>query len=108
MAPPPSQETITVAIAALRDDSRRWRDGAVELAAAKDAASRLWLGQFEFSTPASWTGLTEVYQELQQRLTRLLEDGSVALDSLGTTLLGAADAYEDEDRAGAHQIRGTW
>ncbi|MFD0782911.1 WXG100 family type VII secretion target [Micromonospora azadirachtae] len=108
MTHPPSPETVRVAISELRSDGIKWRDAADQLRATAEVARTLHLGPFEFSAPADWVGLSQVYQELHARMTELLNDGVTALDAMGNALVAAADGYEEEDIQNMHRIRGVW
>jgi hypothetical protein len=105
---PPNKEMVAAAIDELRKDGARWRAAAEELHAAKDEASRLFLGGFEFSAPADWVGLTEVYQELHHKMTRLLDEGASTLNAMATALFTAADGYDEDEQNAVHRMRGVW
>jgi hypothetical protein len=105
---PPNKETVTAAIDELRKNGARWRAAAEELHAAKNQANRLSLGQFEFSAPADWVGVTDVYRELHDKLTRLLDEGASTLDAMAMALFTAADGYDEDERNAVHRMRSVW
>jgi hypothetical protein len=109
MAPQePSADTVTAAIAALRSDGKKWQAHAAKLKGAQSAAAGLTLTQVEFSKPCEWAGVVEVYQELQQRMVKLLGEGATTLDTMGFALVVAADSYEKDEQNAVHRMQGVW
>lgn len=104
----PTDQQVKAAIAALRTDAATWDEASQTLRTAAAAAARLELSSLHFSYIGAQVGLTEVYQQLQDRLTRLLDEGSTNLASLAAALRTAADGYQrDEDNA-VHRMTGIY
>lgn len=106
--PPPTPERVAVSIEQLRIDARRWREASATMDTAHNAAKSLSLSSFEFSEPADWAGLVDVYTELQHKLATVLQQGSTALAKLADTLGTAADSYEADERNAVHRMNNTW
>jgi hypothetical protein len=106
--PPPSEQAVLAAIAALRADAGTWDDAAGELREAAAVAARLELGALHFSYLADQLGLVEVYQQLQDRLQRLLGEGADNLVALGAALHAAADGYEQDENNAVHRMTGIY
>ena len=106
--PPPSEQQIKAAIEALRKDAATWDAGSAELRDAAMVAGRLELSALHFSYLADQLGLTEVYQQLQQRLYHLLNQGSDNFVELAGALRAAADGYEQDEANTVHRMTGIY
>jgi uncharacterized protein YukE len=106
--PPPSEQQIKAAIGALRKDASAWDAAAAELRDAAGIAGGLPLSPLHFSYLGDQLGLTEVYQQLQQRLYRLLNEGVDNLTELAGALREAADGYEQDEIDTVHRMTGIY
>jgi hypothetical protein len=61
-----------------------------------------------FSYIGDQVGLTEIYHKLQDRLCRLLTEGSDNFQSLTTALRSAADNYEQDEANAVHRFTGIY
>src|SRR5690348_10140105 len=93
----PTPQQLSVAVQALRDDAATWGEALDKLTAARHAGMPLGLQAFHFSFVGDKAGLTRVYAELQDKITRLLGEGSHELDALSQALITAANEYERTD-----------
>ena len=106
--PPPSEQQIKAAIEALRKDAGTWDAASDELRQAARVAARLELSALHFSYLADQLGLTEVYQQLQDRLHQLLNEGADNLTALSGALRAAADGYEQDEINTVHRMTGIY
>jgi hypothetical protein len=105
---PPNDQQVKAAIEALRKDAGTWDAGSDELRAAAGVAARLELSALHFSYLADKLGLTEVYQQLQQRLCQLLNEGGDNFTALAGALRAAADGYEQDEINTVHRMTGIY
>jgi len=106
--PPPTDQQIQAAIHALREEGDRWAVGSDALLDAAGVAARLELSALHFSYLADQLGLTEVYQQLQQRLCTLLNEGAANFTALSAALKDAADGYEQDENNAVHRMTGIY
>lgn len=95
---------VRVVCDAMRADAQKWREAAAGLQFAAGEAKGLVLGPDKLGVAAQEMGVIAAYDELKEKITRLLTGGTTEFKSLATTLKQAADTYEREDNEGAHQI----
>ena len=105
---PPTDQQIQAAIQALRKDADTWAAGSGKLVDAAAVAARLELSALHFSYIADQLGLTEVYQQLQQRLCTLLTEGAANFTALSGALRAAADGYEQDESNAVHRLTGIY
>jgi len=105
---PPTEQQIQAAIQALREDAATWAAGKDKLVDAAAVAARLELSALHFSYIADQLGLAEVYQQLQQRLYTLLNEGAANFLALSTALNDAADGYERDEINAVHRMTGIY
>ncbi|MET7401759.1 hypothetical protein ABZS66_50590 [Dactylosporangium sp. NPDC005572] len=96
--PPPTPETITAAVAALRDDAAAW------LAAATD----LSLARLPPLTVAELSAVAGHFSAFVDQTAALLTSGSSACTATADALRTAAAAYERDEAAAVHRLRQTW
>jgi hypothetical protein len=99
----PTEGQINVAIEALRTDAAMWDAGGDDLREAARVAGRLDLEALHFSYLGDKIGLVDVYQQLQDKMIRLLNQGGDTFEALGTALRSAADGYEQDEANGVHR-----
>jgi len=104
----PDGQQVAAAIDALRADAGMWRDMAAELRAAAGVADRLDLGRRQFSLIADELGMTELYQQVQERLVQLIGQGAETFEATATALTTAAAGYEADEAAAVHRLRGIY
>ncbi len=105
---PPNDQQVRAAIDALRTDAGTWDAASDELREAARVGARLDLSALHFSYLGDKLGLTQVYQQLQDRLCRLLTQGADNLTALSTALRSAADGYEQDERNAVHRMTGIY
>jgi hypothetical protein len=105
---PPTQETITAAIAALRDDGATWRLASADLETAARAAAGLTLDGGAFSAVGDLTGLTAAYGALRRHVARLLLEGARQDAATAAALDAAAAGYERDENDAVHRLRQAW
>jgi hypothetical protein len=105
---PPTQETITAAIAALRDDGGTWLRAAAELQAAAGAADGLALSPGAFSAVGDLCGLPAAYDALRQHVAGLLREGARRDTLTAAALEQAAAGYERDEHDAVHRLRQAW
>ncbi|MFI7540158.1 hypothetical protein [Actinoplanes sp. NPDC049599] len=105
---PPTDQQIQAAVQALRKDADTWAAGSDKLVDAAAVAARLELSALHFSYIADQLGLTEVYQQLQQRLATLLNEGAANFTALSGALRDAADGYEQDEINAVHRLTGIY
>jgi hypothetical protein len=93
----PTPQQVSVAVQALRTDAGTWIDASEKLIAARSAGLTVGLQQFHFSFVGDKAGLTRVYAEIQEKITRLLGEGAGELEDLSQALTVAANEYERSD-----------
>lgn len=89
---------IRVDVGRLRHDAQKWTaaaDGARQLAA---AARGLVLTAHEMSFAADETGVTTRYQQLQQRIATVCEEGVGRLTGIASLVTTAADGFDEIDQ----------
>lgn len=102
--PPPGEQKLRVSIEALRRDAAVWDDSGDIMKRAAQVAVRLDLAALHFSYIGDKVGLVELYRQLQDRLIRLLAQGSETCEAIATSLRSAADGYERDEADAAHRI----
>ncbi|RAO08409.1 hypothetical protein GUI43_04058 [Micromonospora noduli] len=102
--PPPSPQKLTVSIGKLREDAAVWDDAGDIMRDAAQVAARLELAALHFSYIGDQIGLVDVYQQLQDRLIRLLTEGSHTFETIAMSLRHAADGYERDEADGVHRL----
>lgn len=105
---PPSDQQIKAAIEALRADASTWNAASDDLREAARVGARLELSPLHFSYIGDKIGLTEVYQQLQDKLVRLLGEGADNLTALAGALRTAADGYEQDEHDAVHRATGIY
>lgn len=105
---PPTEQQIQAAIQTLRRDAGIWAAGKDTLVDAAAVAARLELSALHFSHIGDQFGLAAVYQQLQQRLYTLLNEGAANFLALSTALNDAADGYERDEINAVHRITGIY
>jgi hypothetical protein len=95
----PTPDQVAVAVQAMRTDAATWHAAAGTLTAAQHAGQPLDLHEFQFSFVDDKAGLTHVYAQLKDKITRLLGEGATELDALAQALTTAANRYEQSDNA---------
>ena len=105
---PPSEQQVKAAIQALREDGETLAAGSDALRGAATVAARLELSAVHFSYLADQLGFTEVYQQLQQRVHRLLHEGADNFTALSAALKDAADGYEQDEINAVHRMTGIY
>jgi hypothetical protein len=102
--PPPGSEKLKVSVDALRRDAGVWDASADILRDAAAVGARLDLAALHFSYIGDQVGLVDLYQQLQDRLVRLLGEGSTAFEALAAGLRTAADGYEQDEINNVHSL----
>ncbi|MEV4713294.1 hypothetical protein [Micromonospora sp. NPDC049374] len=102
--PPPGEQKLRVSIEVLRQDAAVWDDSGDIMRRAAQVAARLDLAALHFSYIGDKVGLVELYRQLQDRMIRLLSEGSETCETIATSLRSAADGYERDEAANAHDI----
>jgi hypothetical protein len=100
----PTKAQTVVAIGALRADAGVWAAMAAEVSLLAEATAGLVMSETEFSTGADLIGVTDKYNELQQKVTGLLKEGTVVLQGIAVALTAAADVYQREEDAGVVRL----
>ncbi len=106
MAPTPDQ--YQAALTALRDDATQWQGCSDDLAAAKSTADGLDLEALHFSYIADKLGLTQLYQDFQAKMVRLIGEGETMTAAVSAGLLKSAQTYQAEEEAGVHRMNNVW
>ncbi|RKR87387.1 hypothetical protein BDK92_1662 [Micromonospora pisi] len=101
---PPGEQKLKASIEALRKDAAVWDESADVLRDAAAVGARLDLGGLHFSYIGDKVGLVELYQQLQDRIVRLLGEGAVTFDTLASGLRSAADGYERDEANAVHRL----
>ncbi|GGM37894.1 hypothetical protein ACFFX1_15930 [Dactylosporangium sucinum] len=96
--PPPTPETITAAVAALRDDAAAWLAAAADLSGCR----------LPSLTPAELSGAAGHFAACMNGTTELLASGASACAATAIALQTAAAAYERDEAAAVHRLRQTW
>jgi hypothetical protein len=107
MAPPP-KEKIVAAVATLREDAHVWRSSGDELRVGAQIAASLDFDAFHFSYLGDKIGLTETYRQVQDKVTRLFQEGATNFGNVAVALNAAADGYDQDERDAVHALRGAW
>ncbi|MEH0981888.1 hypothetical protein [Micromonospora sp. CPCC 205556] len=102
--PPPGEQKLKVSIEALRNDAAVWDDSGDVMRNAAQVAARLDLAALHFSYIGDKVGLVELYQQLQDRMIRLLGQGSETFETIATSLRNAADGYERDEADAVHRL----
>jgi len=93
----PTPQQVSAAVQALRTDAHTWDEASATLAGARTAALPLGLQEFHFSFIGDKAGMTRVYAEIHDKITRLLGEGATELEALSQALTAAANDYERSD-----------
>ncbi|MBY8874268.1 hypothetical protein K7640_20775 [Micromonospora sp. PLK6-60] len=102
--PPPGPEKLKASIEALRRDATVWDDSGDILRDAAQVAARLDLAALHFSYIGDKVGLVDLYRQLQDRLIRLLGEGSATCETVAVSLRNAADGYERDEADAVHRL----
>lgn len=98
----PTSDEVHVACEALRTEGRLWEDQSEKLRLLSGKTAELEYGRVE-------AGLFQIivgpYNDVIDVVTARCAEGSIATGEIAGTLRRAADTYEAEDQAGAHQIK---
>jgi len=103
MQPDPQQ--VQAAMEAMRADAAMWQDMAAEMRAAAQVADRLDLGRLQFSLIADELGMTDLYQQVQERLVGLIGQGADTFEATASALTTAAAGYDADERASVHRMK---
>lgn len=106
--PPPTDEEIRVAIAALRSDAAQWRAWAGALARASTVVEELDLSVSDMCALSALVGLPEAYAAIRHRAQALAEQGAVRFTEVAHALAAAAAGYERDEANAVHRLRGRW
>jgi hypothetical protein len=93
----PTAQQVSVAVQALRTDAHTWDEASDTLTGARNAGLPLGLQEFHFSFVGDKAGMTRVYAEIQDKITRLLGEGVAEFEALSQALTAAANEYERSD-----------
>ncbi|OLF05801.1 hypothetical protein [Actinophytocola xanthii] len=104
----PTQDQYEVALGALRADADTWEQCAADLDAAKGTAGGLDLEALHFSYVADKLGVTAIYQQFQDKLVRLLDEGRTMSTAVAAALRASAQTYQEEEEAGVHRMNNIW
>ncbi|MEV0156724.1 hypothetical protein AB0H57_23760 [Micromonospora sp. NPDC050686] len=102
--PPPGPEKLKTSIEALRRDATVWDDSGDIMRNAAEVAARLDLAALHFSYIGDKVGLVDLYRQLQDRLIRLLGEGSETCETVAVSLRRAADGYERDEADAVHRL----
>lgn len=100
--------TLKVNIPALVSDADQWSSVAVVMKAAAMVAEELVLDDFALGSMSRQFGLTAKYEGIRSKVEGLLGEATQNYDSLASTLLQVATAFESDDKAAAARLRGVW
>ncbi|MEV0270345.1 hypothetical protein AB0H43_16310 [Hamadaea sp. NPDC050747] len=100
----PDGQQVQAAVEAMRADAAMWRDMASELRGAASTADALDLGRRQFSMIADQLGMTELYQQVQERLVQLIGQGAETFEATASALTTAAAGYEADEAAAVHRL----
>jgi hypothetical protein len=103
--PPPDSHQVRVALDALRSDAGKWEGVADTFGSAARQAGRLDLSALHFTYLGDKVGLVDTYHAIQDTFVTLLNEGATNFENMAVVLRRAADDYERDDEAGAHDIR---
>ena len=101
----PDGQQVQAAVEAMRADAAMWREMAADLTAAASTADQLDLGRRQFSMIADQLGMTELYQQVQERLVHLIGQGAATFEATASALTTAAAGYEADEAAAVHRLR---
>ena len=73
--------------------------------AAAQVADRLDLGRLQFSLIADELGMTDLYQQVQERLGQLIRQGADTFEATAGALNTAAAGYDADERASVHRMK---
>lgn len=102
----PTNDQITVALGALREDAGLWDGGADELRSAAVRAGAMALPPAAFSFAGQ--AVLASYEQLRVKAITLLRGGAANYDDIATALRLSADAYEADEATGVHRMNGTY
>lgn len=102
----PTPDEIRVATDALRADAETWSRSSVELGSTAATAEALTVAPeaFSFAAPAAAAS----HEALRVKAAALLREGSTNFNDIARALRIAADAYEADEAANLHMIRGMY
>jgi hypothetical protein len=106
--PPPTEEEIRVAVAALRSDAQQWRDWATTLARVSTVVDELELSVSDMCALSAVVNLPETYATIRHRALALAGQGTLHFAEVADALSAAADGYERDERNAVHRLRGVW
>ncbi|MGH3435040.1 MAG: hypothetical protein ACRDRN_01070 [Sciscionella sp.] len=103
---PPTQKEIHVALSAIRSDARKW-EGAAEVADTAGASARgIQLNAAQFSYFADKAGITQTYEQLQDKVVTLLNHASKNFAKISHTLEKCARDYEENEKKNTEILHG--
>jgi len=101
----PDSQQVQAAMEAMRADAAMWQDMATEMRAAAQVAGRLDLGRLQFSLIADGLGMTDLYQQVQERFGQLIGQGADTFEATAGALTTAAAGYDADERASVHRLK---
>jgi len=100
--------TFQAAMDALETDAGVWGTVSQELQTASGNAAAIGLTGREWSKTATEVGLVGTYQQIQQLVTTLCNEGSVEAGNIKATLQHVKQQYELDDDAARQKFDGVW
>lgn len=100
----PSKDQIDASIDAVYSEARTWIEMSQQFDEMRQVARSLALGAYDFSSLGHLIGLDDIYNDLQDRMTSLLHQGSTNFDNIANALRFAADNYAREEQETVHRM----
>ncbi|HEY4460427.1 MAG TPA: hypothetical protein VGN81_39315 [Pseudonocardiaceae bacterium] len=98
MSTSPSSGSYQVALDALHADAGVWQRAGSTITTAQQAATGENLTAAQFSYWADGQGVTSSYTQVQKKIAQLLSGASANFQNIGTTLLGVATEYTENEK----------
>lgn len=99
--------TLAAALDALQKDSTRWSDASGDLRSASTSAYGLDIHQWSFPSQMD-INLQPIYTELQEKVAKLLSQGSTETDAIADELTRVRNVLRGTDEAAKADIESTW
>lgn len=101
-------ERVEFALDAMTTEAQHWGDRKAALEEALRAIQGLQLSTAEFSWITEGAGTLDAYRQVEDRMSRLVEQGVAVFQDMQDRLVAARDQYAADEEANVHAASGIY